>query len=49
MDGNYLLEFGLPGAEPGNFTDPEDIVFHDGKLYLVDKGNDRIEEFAVRW
>lgn len=48
-EGNYLLEFGLPGVDPGRFNDPDDVVIRDGKLYVVDKGNDQIQEFALKW
>jgi DNA-binding beta-propeller fold protein YncE len=47
--GKYLLEFGLPGATPGYFSDPDDITIQHGKLYVVDKGNNRIQEFALQW
>lgn len=48
-DGNYLLEFGLPGDEPGNFRDLDGIAIHDEKLYIADKGNNRIQIFALQW
>jgi tripartite motif-containing protein 71 len=47
--GTYLLEFGLPGQRPGYLNDPDDIIYHDGKLYVAEKGNNRIQEFAVQW
>lgn len=46
--GNYLLEFGLPGEESGNFKDPDGVFIRDDKLYVADKGNNRIQEFALQ-
>jgi DNA-binding beta-propeller fold protein YncE len=47
-EGNYLYEFGLPGEAVGNFRDPDGITIWGNRLYVADKGNDRILEFALQ-
>jgi hypothetical protein len=44
----YKSTFGEAGAEPGKFSDPAGIAVNDktGDLYVVDKGNNRVERFS---
>jgi sugar lactone lactonase YvrE len=44
--GNHLFDFGKRGTDPGEFNLPRDVaVGHDGRLYVVDGGNFRIQVF----
>ena len=44
-DGTFLLQFGGPGTEPGQFQRPSGIVWYDHLLYVVDAFNNRIQVF----
>jgi iron(III) transport system ATP-binding protein len=44
-DGTFLLQFGGPGIEPGQFQRPSGIVWYDHRLYVVDAFNNRIQVF----
>jgi len=40
-------EWGAPGSEDGNFNAPEGIIFDSAdNIYVVDKGNNRIQKFT---
>ena len=42
----FALEFGSFGTGNGEFNDPHDLtVDDDGNIYVVDKGNNRIQKF----
>jgi streptogramin lyase len=44
-NGNYLLQWGSPGSEPGQFTNPQEIVVDDmGNVYVSDSV--RIQKFT---
>lgn len=45
-DGNWLMSFGEPGSEPGQFSTPHSIATdaHDN-IYVADRGNRRIQVF----
>jgi ABC-type multidrug transport system ATPase subunit/sugar lactone lactonase YvrE len=45
-DGNFLLQFGGFGTDPGQFQRPSGIVWRDGKVYVVDAFNSRIQAFS---
>ena len=45
-DGNYLLEFGSFGTKPEQFQRPSGIVWHDGKIWVADAINNRIQLFS---
>ncbi len=45
-DGAFLTAFGEPGSGPGRLDRPTDLaVSPDGRVYVVDFGNDRIQVF----
>lgn len=44
--GEPLFDFGTRGKDPGNFNFPRDMVVgKDGRLYIVDSGNFRVQIF----
>lgn len=45
-DGNWLMSWGEPGAQPGQFNTPHSIAVdaHDN-IYVADRGNRRIQVF----
>ena len=46
VDGSHLFDFGSRGAGPGEFNFPYDLaVGKEGRLYVVDSGNFRIQIF----
>lgn len=45
LDGNYVASYGELGAEEGNFSEPTAITYHDGELYVLDRGNSRVQIF----
>ena len=45
-EGRYLLEFGGFGTGPGEFQRPSGLVWHDGRVYVVDAFNNRIQVFS---
>jgi sugar lactone lactonase YvrE len=47
LDGNYKAEFGSPGIEAGQFSEPVDVfVSTDGLVYVTDTWNQRVQVFA---
>lgn len=45
-EGKYLLEWGGRGTAPGEFHTPHVITLgHDGRLYMTDRENDRVQVF----
>ncbi|MFQ5418710.1 MAG: 6-bladed beta-propeller, partial [Myxococcota bacterium] len=45
-DGVLLAAFGSRGSRPGEFERPTDLdIGTDGRIYVVDFGNDRIQVF----
>src|SRR5438552_14428036 len=45
-DGNWLKSWGEPGDQPGQFNTPHSIaVDAQGKIYVADRGNRRIQVF----
>ena len=46
-DGNFLFEFGTRGKEPGQVNFPTNLFIRQGKLYVTDTGNFRIEIFDL--
>jgi len=45
-DGRFLLAFGSFGTEPGQFQRPSGMAWDDGKLYVADAVNNRIQVFS---
>ena len=45
-DGTFILQFGGPGTEPGQFQRPSGIVWYDHQLFVVDAFNNRIQVFT---
>ena len=45
-DGNYIMEWGVIGEEPGDFRTPHALAFDSrGRLFVADRGNHRIQIF----
>ena len=46
LNGEVLFDFGKRGSDPGDFNFPRDLVVgKDGRLYIVDSGNFRVQIF----
>ncbi|MFK7776712.1 MAG: ATP-binding cassette domain-containing protein [Gimesia sp.] len=45
-DGEYLLEFGKVGTAPGEFQRTAGMIWHQGKIYVADAINNRIQIFS---
>ncbi|MFN0051964.1 MAG: ATP-binding cassette domain-containing protein [Planctomycetales bacterium] len=45
-EGNFLLAFGRQGIEPGEFQRPSGILWNEGKLYIADAFNNRLQVFS---
>jgi iron(III) transport system ATP-binding protein len=45
-DGEHVLTFGTFGTAPGQFQRPSGIVWHDGRLYIADAINNRVQAFS---
>lgn len=45
VDGKFLLSFGKGGTEKGEFQRPSGLFWHQGKVYVADAVNDRIQVF----
>ncbi len=46
VDGKFLLAFGSFGEGPHQFQRPSGMVWHDGKVYVADAMNNRIQVFT---
>ncbi|MBE9559146.1 MAG: hypothetical protein IMF15_00090, partial [Proteobacteria bacterium] len=47
-EGNLIQKFGENGSREGQLSDPEGIDWsHNGRLYVADKGNNRISVFGL--
>jgi DNA-binding beta-propeller fold protein YncE len=47
-DGNHLLSWGEPGADPGQFSLPHNIaILDDGHVIVCDRENHRVQVFTV--
>ena len=44
-DGTFVLQFGTQGTEHGQFQRPSGVSWIDGKVYVVDAFNNRIQVF----
>ena len=44
-DGRHVTSWGSSGSDPGQFIVPHNLVYHDGKLYVADRENNRIQVF----
>ena len=45
--GEFLVEWGQFGTGDGEFDAPEGVELDDaGTVYVVDSGNDRVQQFA---
>ena len=47
LDGQYLQTIGARGTGPGELRDPCDIVLHHGLLFVLDRGNSRLQFFDL--
>lgn len=45
-EGEYLLEFGKVGTGPGEFQRAAGMLWHNGKIYVADAINNRIQVFS---
>lgn len=45
-EGKHVLTFGTFGTEPGQFQRPSGIVWHNGRLYIADAINNRVQAFS---
>jgi predicted membrane-bound mannosyltransferase/sugar lactone lactonase YvrE len=47
QDGDYIAQFGSPGVESGQFSEPVDVfVDSNGLIYVTDTWNQRVQVFA---
>lgn len=46
-DDNLVTTFGSQGAGIDQFYYPQDVIYHNGKMYVVDSGNHRINVYDV--
>ncbi len=46
-DGSFRLAWGSKGNKPGEFVYPHNIVIDAGKVYVADRGNNRIQIFTT--
>ncbi|MEM7383386.1 MAG: ATP-binding cassette domain-containing protein [Verrucomicrobiota bacterium] len=46
--GQFLRQFGGFGMEPGDFQRPSGLVWHEGKVYVADAINNRIQVFTEK-
>src|SRR5262249_9572977 len=46
VDGELLLQFGAFGTAPGEFQRPSGVLWHQGKVYVADAMNNRIQMFS---
>ncbi len=46
LDGAELFSIGRYGTAPGGFIDPGDVFVHDGRYYVSDYGNNRVQVFS---
>jgi Mg-chelatase subunit ChlD/DNA-binding beta-propeller fold protein YncE len=44
-EGRMIRRFGKPGSQPGELMQPSDIAVADGRAYVVDAGNERVQVF----
>jgi len=44
-DGTLLMSWGEPGDGPGQFVLPHSVWEHKGRVYVADRGNNRIQVF----
>lgn len=45
--GTILGTYGRPGRGPGELTNPWAVTVLDGKVFVLDSGNDRVQAFAA--
>ena len=45
-DGQNIFTIGRYGTSPGGFQNPSDVYIRDGKYYVADKGNNRVQVFS---
>jgi DNA-binding beta-propeller fold protein YncE len=45
-DGQFVLQMGGVGTRPGEFQRTSGLVWHEGKLYVSDTVNNRVQVFA---
>lgn len=54
-DGHLIRSWGRSGSDPGEFIVPHNLAFHDGRLFVADRENNRIQifdrdgEFIDQW
>ena len=45
--GKFLLDWGSPGDQPGQFQEPHGMTLDDeGRVYIADRGNSRVQVFT---
>jgi streptogramin lyase len=47
-DGNFVLQWGGNGQEPGQFVRPQSLLIREGVLWVADACNHRIQRFDIR-
>lgn len=45
-EGEFLLEFGKRGTDPGEFQRASGMIWHQGKIYVADASNNCIQVFS---
>jgi sugar lactone lactonase YvrE len=46
-DGSFLFQFGRQGFNPGEFQFPTDVAVANGRVFVSDTGNQRIQMFLI--
>ena len=45
VEGEFVLQFGSFSAAPGDFSRPGGLAWHEGKIYVADADNHRVQVF----
>ena len=47
LGGTFFGEIGIEGSRSGQFKKPTDIAIYNGRIYVVDEGNQRVQLLTV--
>jgi DNA-binding beta-propeller fold protein YncE len=48
-NGKFITKLGIEGEGDGQFNEPEDVAINplDGRIYVTDTGNSRVQIFGI--